>query len=86
MRRLRKHVDRADSLARDGVDDADRLLDAMREELSRHPAIAVDYVAIVERDSFRPLRRISGPAVAAVAARVGGTRLIDNVVLEPHER
>ncbi len=79
-------LDRADSLARDGVDDADRLLDAMREELSRHPAIAVDYVAIVERDSFRPLRRISGPAVAAVAARVGGTRLIDNVVLEPHER
>ena len=83
---LHAALDRADSLARDGVDDADRLLDAMREELSRHPAIAVDYVAIVERDSFRPLRRISGPAVAAVAARVGGTRLIDNVVLEPHER
>ena len=83
---LHAALDRADSLARDGVDDADRLLDAMREELSRHPDVAVDYVAIVERDSFRPLRRLSEPAVAAVAARVGGTRLIDNVVLEPRER
>ena len=58
----------------------------MRDELSRYPGVAVDYVAIVERDSFRPVRRLSGPAVAAVAARVGNTRLIDNVVLEPHER
>jgi pantoate--beta-alanine ligase len=83
---LHAALDRADALARQGIDDADRLLEAMREELSRHPAVAVDYVAIVERDSFRPLRRIAGPAVAAVAARVGDTRLIDNVVLNSRER
>ena len=83
---LHAALDRADALARQGVDDADRLLEAMREELSRHPGVVVDYVAIVERDSFRPVRRLSGPAVAAVAARVGNTRLIDNMVLEPRER
>ncbi|HET6361560.1 MAG TPA: pantoate--beta-alanine ligase [Gemmatimonadota bacterium] len=83
---LHAALDRAGSLARQGVDDAERLLEAMREELSRHPEVSIDYVAIVERDSFRPVRRLSGPAVAAVAAHVGGTRLIDNVVLEPHER
>jgi pantoate--beta-alanine ligase len=83
---LHAALERADSLTRQGVDDADRLLEAMREELSRHPAISVDYVAIVERDSFRPLSRLSGPAIAAVAARVGDTRLIDNVVLELRER
>lgn len=83
---LHAALGRASALAGQGIDDADRLLDAMREELSRHPEVAVDYVAIVERDSFRPVGRLSGPAVAAVAARVGGTRLIDNVVLEPGER
>ena len=83
---LHAALDRASSLAREGIDDADRLLEAIREELSRHPDVAVDYVAIVERDSFRPVRRLSVPAVAAVAARIGGTRLIDNVVLEPRER
>ena len=83
---LHAALDRASSLAREGIDDADRLLEAIREELSRHPDVAVDYVAIVERDSFRPVRRLSVPSVAAVAARIGGTRLIDNVVLEPRER
>lgn len=83
---LHAALDRADALARQGIDDAHRLLEAMREELSRHPAVVVDYVAIVERDSFRPVRRLSGPALAAVAARVGNTRLIDNVELEPRER
>jgi pantoate--beta-alanine ligase len=83
---LRIALGRAETLARSGVQDAERLLDAMREELSGHSAIAVDYVALVERDSFQPVRRLSGPSVAAIAARVGETRLIDNVVLEPHER
>jgi pantoate--beta-alanine ligase len=83
---LRVALERAETLARSGVQDAERLLDAMREELSDHSAIAVDYVALVERDSYQPVRRLSGPSVAAIAARVGETRLIDNVVLEPHER
>lgn len=83
---LRAALGQAEALAERGVDEADRLLDAMRDELARHPAIAVDYVALVHRDSFRPLDRLTEPAVAAVAARVGKTRLIDNVVLEPHAR
>jgi pantoate--beta-alanine ligase len=83
---LRVALGRAETLARSGVQEAERLLGAMREELSGHSAIVVDYVALVERDSFRPVRRLAGPSVAAIAARVGETRLIDNVVLEPHER
>jgi pantoate--beta-alanine ligase len=83
---LRVALERAETLARSGVQDAERLLEAMREELSGHSAIAVDYIALVERDSYQPVHRLSGPSVAAIAARVGETRLIDNVVLEPHER
>ena len=81
---LRSALGRAESLAAEGVADAAPLLAAMREELSRHPGIDVDYVALVERDTFRPVDRLTSPAVAAVAARVGGTRLIDNVLIEPH--
>ena len=81
---LRSALGRAESLAAKGVADAAPLLAAMREELSRHPGIDVDYVALVERDTFRPVDRLTSPTVAAVAARIGGTRLIDNVVIEPH--
>ena len=83
---LRAALGQAEALAERGVDDADRLLEAMRVELARHPDLAVDSVALVDRDSFHPLERLTEPAVAAVAARVGKTRLIDNVVLDPHAR
>lgn len=42
--------------------------------------IAVDYAAIVDAESLGPVEP-AAPAVALVAGRVGGTRLIDNLQL-----
>ena len=42
---------------------------------------SIDYVAIADADSLAPLERVQDRAVIAVAARIGKTRLIDNVVL-----
>src|SRR6476646_910378 len=39
----------------------------------------VDYVELVDATSLAPIVRIDGPAVLAVAAFIGRTRLIDNV-------
>jgi pantoate--beta-alanine ligase len=44
-------------------------------------ATSIDYVACADATSVAPVDAISGPTVLAVAARVGTTRLIDNVVL-----
>jgi pantoate--beta-alanine ligase len=55
------------------------------EELARAPIEArfdaVDYVAVADADDLQPLDRVAERAVLAVAARIGRTRLIDNVVL-----
>ena len=40
-----------------------------------------EYVAVVDPDTFAPVHSLDRPAVLAIAARVGRTRLIDNVVL-----
>jgi pantothenate synthetase len=55
------------------------------EQLARAPIEAsfdrIDYVAIADPDSLAPITKVEGRAVLAVAAKIGATRLIDNVVL-----
>jgi pantoate--beta-alanine ligase len=50
--------------------------------LDATPGIDTQYVALVEPEGFEPSRTAEAGDVLAVAARVGRTRLIDNMVLE----
>lgn len=51
--------------------------------IAREPRCDLDYAALVDPDTFRRMARLDGPAVLAVAARVGPARLIDSILL-PH--
>ena len=55
------------------------MLAAARDVLRAQPALAVDYVALVDPGTFGPAG--PGPALLVAAARAGGTRLIDNMAL-----
>ncbi len=61
------------------------VLDAASQFIADVPAlIDVDYIALVDAETYRPVRNddFSGAAVLAIAARLGGTRLIDNVIVQ----
>jgi pantoate--beta-alanine ligase len=60
---------------------ADRLITAGREVLAEEPAVMLDYFSIVDPDSLEPLADVSPGALVAVAAFIGTTRLIDNIIL-----
>ena len=45
------------------------------------PGIAIEYVEVVDAETLEPATSLDAPVVMAIAARVGKTRLIDNVVL-----
>jgi pantoate--beta-alanine ligase len=61
---------------------ADAVLAAARHVLRAEPALAVDYVALVDPGTFGPAGTLSpGPALLVAAVRAGGTRLIDNMAL-----
>jgi pantoate--beta-alanine ligase len=64
-----------------GETDAARLESLARLVLAGVPAVASDYVAVVEPESLQPVTVATARTIVAVAARVGGTRLIDNVIL-----
>ena len=72
-----------------GETDAARLralaVDALAGGSTADVGVGIDpeYVAIVDTDTFLPLDELTGPALCAIAARVGDVRLIDNVLLEP---
>jgi pantoate--beta-alanine ligase len=51
------------------------------EILAAEPDVRVDYLAIVDPERLEPVAVAELGTVAAVAARVGSTRLIDNVIL-----
>ena len=55
--------------------------DVVRRSLEAHRHIAVDYIAVVEPDRLMPVSEVRSGTVVAIAARVGRTRLIDNVIL-----
>lgn len=59
------------------------LVELARQPLDAEPLVRPDYVALVDAELLRPVREVLRPAALCVAAFVGTTRLIDNVLLEP---
>ena len=55
---------------------------AMRQELAAEPLASVDYVEIVDADSFEPVVRLTRSCLVLLAVRFGATRLIDNMQVE----
>ena len=66
-----------------GERNAAKLIAAARNVLAQEPEVRVDYFEIVDPDTLDPVEQIAGTTLVAVAAYVGTTRLIDNVVLNP---
>ena len=85
-------ISRALHMAKDelatGVRQTNRLIATMRNEvldvgkLGRVP-VSVDYVAAIDPITLKHVESVDGPTVLAIAARVGNTRLIDNLIVEP---
>ena len=66
-----------------GQRDVVKLRDAGYTILARDPEVRVDYFEIVDPATLEPAERIAGRTLVAVAAYVGSTRLIDNILLVP---
>ncbi|MHB1937515.1 MAG: pantoate--beta-alanine ligase [Acidobacteriaceae bacterium] len=72
----------AQTQAERGEHRSSALLENMRVTLREEPAVRVDYIAVVDPNTLLPVDDVRGGALLAVAAYVGNTRLIDNVLLD----
>ncbi|MDQ3698458.1 MAG: pantoate--beta-alanine ligase [Gemmatimonadota bacterium] len=64
-----------------GEGDAAALARVGHSILGREPDLRVDYLALVDQEVLRPVERAVAGTAVIVAARIGSTRLIDNVIL-----
>jgi pantoate--beta-alanine ligase len=63
-----------------GINQTNRLIATMQKPmLEQH--LSIDYVAAIDPITLKNVEVVNGPTVLAIAARVGKTRLIDNVVI-----
>lgn len=72
----------AEALFRSGETRAQALHDAALRELTA-AGLAPDYLAFVDPDTLEDVTTASAPTLVLVAVKVGETRLLDNVLLQP---
>ncbi len=64
-----------------GERDARRLRAILTEMLAGEPLVHPDYVSVADASTLKEVDRVEGAALVSLAARIGKTRLLDNVVL-----
>ncbi|HSM39083.1 MAG TPA: pantoate--beta-alanine ligase [Candidatus Limnocylindrales bacterium] len=71
--------------ARDAYDGGERSAEVLRarmtDAIGAEPLARIDYISVADANTLAELQRISGPALAMVAAWIGRTRLADNMPL-----
>jgi pantoate--beta-alanine ligase len=79
---IHKALKQAKQAFKEGERNANRLTDLIRTTIESEPRARLDYVAITDSETLEKLDRVDDrPTLVALAAYVGKTRLIDNMIL-----
>jgi pantoate--beta-alanine ligase len=65
-----------------GVTETTEIITEMSKILQQVPSIEIEYLSIVDAETLRNIDRIAGKALAAIAVKIGPTRLIDNILVD----
>lgn len=75
-------LEQAREAVRSGERRAAALIDGMRRAISEAPSARIDYVAVADARTLEPCWRLRGRVALLVAAWIGRTRLIDNLLVD----
>ncbi|MHB8780697.1 MAG: pantoate--beta-alanine ligase [Candidatus Geothermincolia bacterium] len=78
---LYRAVKEARRLVDGGETDVVRIETAMRDVIESEPLVQLEYGVLCDT-LLMPIAKVEGQMLVAVAARVGGTRLIDNILIK----
>jgi pantoate--beta-alanine ligase len=79
---IHRGLRQAKEVFKKGERHAGKLAETVRTTIESEPRVRVDYVSVVDADTLEKLDKLDErPILVAVAAYVGKTRLIDNIIL-----
>jgi len=78
---LSQSLEQVRRLHQQGENSAEKLIAAGKQVMAEEPAVKLDYFEVVDPDTLKPVRDVAKGTLVAVAAYVGATRLIDNLLL-----
>ncbi len=64
-----------------GEENAQRVINIIKENLSTEPLARIDYVEVVDFENIQRVEKIKGETLVAIAVYIGKTRLIDNFIV-----
>ena len=79
---LSQSLEKAATLVRSGEIDSRKIVKVVKDLISQKPLVKIDYVSVVDLKDLSEMTTISGEALIALAAFVGKTRLIDNIIIK----
>jgi pantoate--beta-alanine ligase len=81
---LQRSLLRIQAAEEQGERDSAKLIEIGKQVIAGEAGARLDYFAIVDPETLEPVEDVSRGALVAVAAYVGATRLIDNVLVAAH--
>jgi pantoate--beta-alanine ligase len=81
---LSQALKKVEKLAAEGERNAEKLIAMGKQAIAEEPAVRLDYFEAVNPDTLEQVADLSQGTLVAVAAYVGTTRLIDNLLLSAH--
>lgn len=79
---LSKAIKLGEDMAKNGENDAEKIVSKMKELINTEPMARIDYVEAVDAISIKPVKKMDGAVLVAMAVYIGKTRLIDNFIFE----
>lgn len=79
---LYRALEEARQQIENGETDAAVVRWTMQQRIQSVPGAVIDYVAVVDSESWEPIDRLQGDVLLAVAVKFGATRLIDNLKVQ----
>lgn len=78
---IKQGLDEAENALKNGMTKAETLKKIVKDKIESSLLFKIDYVEIVDLETFYPVKEVSQNSLLAVAAFLGETRLIDNTIL-----